>query len=245
VPLRSVVVVAVLSTPEGQKLYDERVRKLANDMFKVPVILERLDKALAKIRTAGLERPELAKIERSIAVAREQIALRGTRVDEQLKGVKPEGMKFDKVGTAFPQRWREEYGGNAILDRVKYDGKKTLHIRAAEKSTRASWRAQGFLGVGTYRFEGSVRTESLVGSAWVRISGNRVNGGQTGDSSWQPMTHLFSVVGEGRDVEFVCELYGDQGDVWFDLDSLRVKRIAATQMQEIIRQPLLRLPFGQ
>jgi spore coat protein H len=244
-PLRSAVVGAVLTTPEGQKLYEERIRKLAKDVFKVPVILERVEKALAKIRTAGMEPGELAKIERSIAGARERIELRGTRVNEQLNGVKPQGMKFDAAGFAYPLSWREEYGGNAVLDRVKYDGKKVLHLRALEKSTRASWRTQGFLEPGSYRFEGMARTDSLTGQACVRISGSRVSTGLTGDSRWQTVKHDFSVGGEGLDVEFVCELEGDHGDVWFDLDSLRVKRIAPMQIQRegIIRQPVLRLPL--
>ena len=69
-----------------------------------------------------------------------------------------------------------------------------------------------------------------------------------GDSPWQSVKHDFLVGGEGLDVEFVCELEGDQGDVWFDLDSLRVKRIAPAQMQRegIIRPPpILRLLLEQ
>jgi spore coat protein H len=247
-PLRSVVVTAVLTTPEGQRLYEDRIRKLAKDVFKVPVILERMEGALAKIRTAGMEPAELAKIERAIADARERITLRGIRVNEQLNGVKPEGMKTDAAGFAYPVSWREEYGGNAVLDRSKYKGKKALHIRVVEKSTRASWRSVGFLEPGIYRFEGLVSTHSLTGSACLRISGSRVSTGMTGDSPWQLVKHDFSVAGEGRDVEFVCELVGDQGDVWFDLDSLRVKRIAPVQMQRegIIRPPpILRLLLEQ
>jgi hypothetical protein len=235
-------VAAVLTTPEGQKIYDERIRKLAEDVFKVPVILDRLDKALAKIRVAGMEADELAKIERSIASKREKIELRGVRVNEQLNGIKPETMKFDAAGVGYPLAWRDESDrGKAVLDRVEYDGKKTLHIRALEKSTRGSWRSQVSLEPGSYRFEGMARTKSLTGLARLRISGARVSSGMAGDSPWQPVKHDFTVGSDELDVEFVCELDAHEGDVWFDLDSLRVKRIAPIQMEGIRRPPVLRL----
>jgi hypothetical protein len=41
------------------------------------------------------------------------------------------------------------------------------------------------------------------------------------------------------DIELVSELNGFQGDVWFDLNSLRVKRIGARDVRAINR-PVLR-----
>jgi hypothetical protein len=40
-------------------------------------------------------------------------------------------------------------------------------------------------------------------------------------------------------VELVCELNAMQGDVWFDLDSLRVKRITAAEARPLNRRPNL------
>jgi hypothetical protein len=42
------------------------------------------------------------------------------------------------------------------------------------------------------------------------------------------------------DVELVCELSARQGDVWFDVDLLRVKRIGPAEGAEISRQPAVR-----
>src|SRR4029453_11543308 len=113
-------------------------------------------------------------------------------------------LKFDADGTGIPLTWGEEpMRGDPIFDRVQYEGKKTLHIRAPEESTRGSWRSQIYLDPGYYRFEGLVRTESLTGGgARLRISGESNGIAAIGGSSpWQQLSHDFVVGGEGMDVE--------------------------------------------
>ena len=39
------------------------------------------------------------------------------------------------------------------------------------------------------------------------------------------LSHEFEVTDAGVDVEFVCDFYGTAGEVWFDADSFRVKRL--------------------
>ena len=125
-------------------------------------------------------------------------------MEEQLRGVKPETMKFDAEGSGTPVAWRDEPDrGDAVFDRVKYDGKETLHIRARPETTRleatrGSWRSQIFLAPGLYRFEGLVRIGLLAGgSARLRISGDSNVAGIAGNAPWRPMTHDFAVGGEG------------------------------------------------
>ncbi len=237
-PLKSVVARAVLTTPQGKKLYLERMRALSAKVFKVPVILDRMDQALGKIRDAGLPPADLAMLERRAAVMRERIQLRATRVDEQLRGIPPDSLKFNKEGFASPTAWREEPDrGDATVDRAKYLGKTTLHIEARPGRTRASWRAQLCMLPGWYHFEGMACTNLLSGgSARLRISGETRTTGISGVAEWRPLSHDFQVPEGSLDVELVCELNAIQGgDVWFDLDSLRVKRIAAPQVRTIIR----------
>jgi hypothetical protein len=241
-PLTSIVVTAVMTTAQGRKLYDQQFRRLVNDVFKVPVILERMDKGLAKLRAAGIERAELAKIERYAAIIRERIELRGVRVNEQLSGIKPVTVKFDATGNGYPVSWREEPDrGEPVIDRVKYESKESLHIRALQESTRGSWRSQVFLQPGSYRFEGLVRTDLLNGgSARLRVSGDNSSMGMTGNSKWQLLKHDFTVERAGMDVELICELNAQRGDVWFDAGSLRVKRIGADRAEGSDRQPVPR-----
>src|SRR4029434_4821160 len=63
-PLKSVMGRAVLTTPQGQEQYRERVRTLVDKVFKPPVILDRMEQALTKIRSAGLKKADIELIER-------------------------------------------------------------------------------------------------------------------------------------------------------------------------------------
>jgi hypothetical protein len=241
-PLKGVVARAVLTTPEGQERYQERMRTLSSTVFKPPVIYGRMDEALGKIRKAGLKNAELALVERRAAIMRERIQLRATRVDEQLRGIKPKTLEFDANGFAYPVTWRDEPDrGEATVDRVELHGKNTLHIHAQPEQTRASWRAQLCMAPGWYHFEGTACTQlASGGSARMRISGDTRANGISGDTLWQPLAHDFQVAEGSLDVELVCELNAMQGgDVWFDLDSLRVKRIDAPQARVINRQPVI------
>jgi len=48
----------------------------------------------------------------------------------------------------------------------------------------------------------------------------------TGSNPWQELQHVFLVDEEpGTDVELVCELNAPEGEVWFDLESLRLRRL--------------------
>ena len=240
---KSVVVHAVLTTPQGQELYRERMRTLFADVFKTPVILDRMEQALGKIRRAGLKKADLALVERRAGVMRERIQLRATRVDEQLRGIPAQPLQFDATGFAYPVSWRDEPDrGEATVDRVKLRGKNTLHIQARPERTRASWRAQLCLLPGWYRFEGMASTKLTSGdSARLRISGETRAVGISTSTGWQPLSHDFQVQEGSLDVELVCELNALRGgDAWFDLDSLRVKRLAAQEVRALNRQPVLK-----
>jgi hypothetical protein len=242
-PLKSVMGRAVLTTPQGQELYRERIRTLVDKVFKPPVILDRMEQALTKIRGAGLKKTDIALIERRAEIMRDRIQLRAKRVDEQLRGIPPEPLQFDAAGFAHPVSWRDEPDlGDATVDRVKFQGKNTLHIQAREGGTRtrASWRSQLCMLPGWYRFEGSACMKLMNGSARLRISGDTRSVGISGSTGWQALSHDFQVQEGSLDVELVCELNAMQGgDVWFDLDSLRVKRIEARAVRTINRQPVL------
>lgn len=226
-PLKGLVARAVLGTTEGQRLYRERVGTLFTNVFRVPVIRSRMELALAKIRRVGLGENQMAEIERRAVWLRRQIETRATRVEEQLRGIEPAALPFDAQGLARLPEWRDEPDrGEPVMDRVKFDGRNTLHIAARNERTRASWRAQTYLKPGLYRFEGFARMDGITsGSARLRISGDTRSVGMAGNSTaWRPLAHDFEITEAGTDAEFVCELNATQGEVWFDLDSLRVRR---------------------
>jgi hypothetical protein len=226
-PLKSLVGRAVFQTSEGPKLFRERIGTLYTNVFRVPVITNRMEQALARLRSVGLTPAEFAKVERTAASIRERIQLRGVRVAEQLAGKEPPQTKFDTDGSARLTGWRDENDrGEPQMDQPDVDGRRTLHIRAAGGRSRGSWRTQVYLTRGRYRFEGMVRSEGLTsGSAGLRISGGQRNTGIGGTSPWRILSHEFEVTDAGVDIEFVCDFYGTAGEVWFDADSFRVKRL--------------------
>ena len=100
-----------------------------------------------------------------------------------------------------------------------------LHIQAWGGRCRASWRSLIYLKPGRYRFEGRVRTDGVVGGAGLRISGDPRNIRLAGQNAWQSLQHEFRVDQSGGDVDLVCECDATAGDVWFELDSLRVRKL--------------------
>ncbi|HEY2951901.1 MAG TPA: CotH kinase family protein [Verrucomicrobiae bacterium] len=226
-PLKSIVGRAVFQTSEGQRLFRARIGDLYTNVFLVPVITNRMEQALVKFRSGGLQPTELARIEKNAAIMRERIQLRGARVAEQLAGIEPPSLKFDAQGSARLTGWRDESDrGEPLMDQPDHDGRHTLHIRAEGGRSRASWRTQVCLTRGRYRFEGMASAQSLSsGSAGLRISGGQRDMGISGSTAWRLLSHEFEVTDAGLDVEMVCDFYGTAGEVWFDLDSFRLKRL--------------------
>jgi len=229
-PMRSTVSRALFQTAEGRRLYEDRLRVLYTNVFRLEIITNRMEAALVKLRGLGLSGDRLASIERQCGIMRTRIAHRIARVGDQLTGLEPTPLWFGGSGLANLDGWREEQDrGEPVHDRVVVGGRATLHIQAGGGGAcRASWRTMVFLNPGQYRFEGQVRTSSIAtnGYADLRISGDTRSLRVTGSNPWQELQHVFLVDEEpGTDVELVCELNAPEGEVWFDLESLRLRRL--------------------
>jgi hypothetical protein len=225
-PLKSLVGRALFLTPEGDKLFRERIGTLYTNVYRVSAITNRMSQLLAKVRSAGLSAAELAKVERAAAGIRERIELRSTRVAEQLAGKEIPQPKFAADGTAgLPTNWRDESDrGEPTMDQPRYEGRHTLHIRANGVPSHASWRTQMYLPRGRYRVEGLVRAENLRGGTTLRISGGERSYGMSGTSGWRKLSYEFEIP-EALDVEFVCDFSGNSGEVWYDMESFRVRKL--------------------
>jgi hypothetical protein len=228
-PMRSTVSRALFETPDGRRLYETRLRELCSSVFRIEIITNRIDEALSKLRGIGLPSNQLAIIERQCAIMKARIALRIARVADQLAGIQPTPLRFDEAGVARLEGWRDERDrGEPVHSRVEIDGRAALHIKAGGDKCRASWRTMAYLRPGVYRFEGRLRTAGLGttnGYSALRISGDTRSLRLSGTNPWMGLQHDFVVNEEpGTDVELVCELNAPEGEVWFDLESLRVRR---------------------
>lgn len=226
-PLKSLVGRAVFQTEEGARLFRERIGALYTNVFRVAVITNRMEQGLKKLRSAGLTPNELARMERTAASIRDRILIRSARVAEQLAGKEPPETKFDADGSARLDGWRDESDrGEPVMDQPEFEGRPTLHIRAAGGRSRASWRTQVYLTRGRYRFDGMARIEGITsGSIRLRISGSQQSRGIGGTSPWRLLSHEFEVTDDAVDVEFVCEFNAMAGEVWFDRESFRVRKL--------------------
>jgi hypothetical protein len=124
--------------------------------------------------------------------------------------------------------WRADHdGGTGAVDRVTLEGKPMLHIGSTGAAYRPSWRSLVFLPRGSYRYEGAIRVAAQGPIlAMLRISGPANATMHHTATDWRTLTYDFEVRDEaGHDVEFVCDFSGAEGEAWFDLASLRVKRI--------------------
>ena len=234
VPQRSLVARALFDAPEGQKLYRERVGTLFTNVFRITTITNRIEQELAKIRTGEFSSNELVAIEGGAALMRERILLRAARVSNELAGVGPSYLKFETNGVAALTDWRADHdGGTGAVDRVALDARTTLHIGAAGVNFHPSWRSLVFLPRGSYRYEATLKVAARgTIIAMLRTSGPW--GGTTfgAATDWRPLTYDFEVKdATGNDVEFVCDFSGAEGEAWFDLDSLRVRRLAPDKAQ--------------
>jgi hypothetical protein len=227
VPQHSAVGRAVFGTPEGQNLYRERVATLFTNVFRVPLMADRIEQELAKIRTGNFSSYDLTDIERRASLMRERVVARAAHASNELAGMAPVPLTFDTNGVAALTEWRADHdGGTGAVDRVTVDGKPTLHIKAAGVYCHPSWRSLVFLPRGSYRYEGTLRIAAPGPvTAMIRLSGPSSATTFGTATDWRTLPYNFQIRDEGNDVEFVCDFSGAEGEAWFDLNSLRVRRL--------------------
>jgi len=225
-PMKSIVSRALFQTTEGRELYEKRLSALYTNVFRLEIITNRMEEALAKLRGAGLPVAKFQEIERQATLTRTRIARRVIRVGDALSGIEPTPLPFDDSGLARLDGWRTEFDhGEPVFDRPSDNSLATLHIKVGGGRCRASWRTMIYLKPGRYRFEGQVRTDGLSGGAGLRISGDTRNMRLSGQNPWRNLRHEFTVEEGSGDVELVCEFDALAGEAWYDLESLRVRKL--------------------
>jgi len=233
-PKVSIITKAVLQTPQGRKLYRERVRQLYTNVFRVDIMTNRVNVAVANLKAAARNPNEVKEFESCGVEMRNRIVARAKNIAEQLGKPQPQPMKFDASGVAPLTGWRPKKDkGEPVLDEPKSEEKSTLHIRAEKGDVVASWRTSVLLEEGKYRLQGLARTAQVIAltnvvergnGAGLRVSGDKRSQQLIGDAPWTGLDHEFEVMSGGEDKELVCELRARQGEVWFDAASLRLIR---------------------
>lgn len=223
---------AVMSTPEGRRLYLERLGQLYTNFFRVDVLLKRVDELSSVVDKALSESGGRASrdYERRIENLKAHIQERHESMARQLavafKPRDPQSLAplLLTGWSSRVQEGRPEFGRGAEGSRHEL-----LHVLASQGRAAGSWRTRLRLEPGRYRFEGDVRVQGVDSAdewagARLRISGGRPLRKLSGSADWKTFTYEFQV-GEDHDIEFVCELRAVAGEAWFDAETLQVVRV--------------------
>jgi hypothetical protein len=197
------------------------------------VLTNRVNEAVARLKAAARNPNEAKQFEGYGAGMRNQIVQRHRSVTDQLAAPEPEPLKFGPDGYAALMGWRTKVdSGSPKIEERSEESKRLLYINGNNGGCIASWRTRVLLSAGKYRFEGKARAEQItpqtseIGSgAGLRISGDKRTKKLEGDAAWTKIGHDFEVPAGELEVELVCELRATKGKVWFDRDSLKLKKL--------------------
>lgn len=225
----------IKNSPQGRRLYQKRFGEVYTNVFHIEMLTNRVN------QLSALLRPHLGQnYEGEVRRIRDLILGRHAFLHKMLSEPPPQPLAFAS-GVASITNWivplTPRDPANAIRDRVKNDGRQALHILTTNRmtNTSASWRASVLLTQGNYRFEALAKVAGVVslmntnkgGGAGIRHSGIRKprTNQLEGDSSWMPLQYEFQVPYEEDEVQLLCELRASHGEVWFDLNSLRLVKV--------------------
>jgi len=225
--LGGLVAKAVLEVPELRQRYEERFAQIVTNIFRPDVVNRRINEVARKVGEAMAKFDPNARHQTGLS---RRVSQRAASLQRQLF---PDTVaKLSTFETMPLTDWQPKTDlGEAKLDRQQDGaGNAILHISTTTGCT-ASWRTHVLLDRGKYRFEARLKTQGVVldvddprAGAGLRISRHRIGQKNTGDRDWTPVTFDLEVRDEQSDVELVCALRADQGDVWFDAKSLRLSR---------------------
>ena len=233
-PQNALVTKALISAPEGQRLYRQSLGTLFTNVFRLEVLTNRVNAAVDRLVAHANSLNEVKDFHRYGTEMNRRLVARWQNITNQLYGPPPIMVEFDSQGVARLSGWRKKVDRNSAAPSVHEqttDGShRVLRISCTNGPCVASWRTKIALPPGVYLFEGdaraagvTARTNEVTGfGAGLRISQGKRENRLEGDAPWTRMRHNFT--NQFDEVELICELRAMKGEVWFDTDSLRLVR---------------------
>jgi len=232
-PMQGLLAQSVIRTAEGRRMYREKFAVLFTNVYHVDALTSRVDRVTADLAPfLATYNPKWASdFQGQASGVKERVVQRAVEIRRQL--AQPELQPLKLVSNvAKPQGWRIENEPKlARLQRTNDQGRNVLQISTSTNSA-ASWRCKVLLEGGKYRLEGRARCAGIVPmkndtrgpGAGLRISQQIRTNSLAGDCDWSPLTFQFEAAKPDDEVELICELRAEKGEVWFDLDSLKLVR---------------------
>ena len=231
---------SLFATEEGQRLYHERTADILTNIFTIERLTNHINQLQARIRPAleAMSKEEANGHDQAVANLMSAVTQRVRIALPKLLDPPPEPVRFDASGVASLTKWLPlDIRGTGKLDRQgALPGVKTLHVAAGPAGRcTASWRTRLMLRGGTYIFEGRVSTTGVVplqkdgttkgAGAGIRQAQRQARKHSLiGDNDWQKVEFEFTVPGDRDEVVLLCELRAEEGEAWFDLDSLKLRK---------------------
>lgn len=222
---------SVLEIPEAFERYRERVDQITTNIFLVEAITNRIYEVAAGIHAALAEMgPRSENYRQRVSTLCSRVRARASYLHGLVAPAA--ATKFDEEAVVSLTEWHGRIDiPDAQLDRQRdEEGNTLLHI-STENGCTASWRTSAVLESGTYRLEARIKTRGVVfdpkdprAGAGLRISGHRVGQKNSGDRDWTRIYFDFPVRDDHSEVELICELRANSGEIWYDLASLKLRR---------------------
>lgn len=225
----------VIRTAEGRRRFRHKAGQLYTNVFDAERISARIDEIQAGLQPALQEWNSSAarSQERMANSFKRRITRRITDLRSQLgTPLKPVEIGGDGILRLTGWKASTVRAGEPTLTQTKdARGKIVLGVAATPPLSTGSWRTRVIIPEGRYRLEGAIRLQGVVvdsndsrAGAGLRISKGEMPRKLSGTSDWQKFAYEFQEP-EAADVEFVCELKAQEGEAWFDLESLRLVRL--------------------
>lgn len=228
--VNGLVAQTIYRIPETKKRYIERFEEIFLNNFRPDDLTNRIDTIVGKLK------PKIAEVDKNFAQEfenrshnlKQRIINRAQSIDRQFASMK---LKTAENIIIKPENWKKAGGeSGAQFDIVKdKDGRTALYIKA-NSSTTAMWKTTVNLWKGNYVFEALARCENVKPisdeqgeGAGLRTSVNQLKRENKliNNSPWQKLEYKFSI-DSPQDVELICELRAQTGEVWFDVASMKV-----------------------
>jgi len=232
---QALVVRSVLEIPEARKRYRERYAEIVTNVFIASTFSSRVQDVGAKIEAviAKHDAQEAETHKQFVTAICRRIVTRSNSLQNLFTPATP--VKFDQAGGGLLTKWvsKPDKGEPQFNREEDSDGKPLLHIAARNGLCIGSWRTICELEPGTYSFQARIKTKGVVfpggeqaqrAGAGLRISGYRTGQKNSGDRDWTPISFQFHVSEEQSEIELVCELFAKEGEIWYDLSSLKLVR---------------------
>lgn len=231
---------AVLQVPELRERYVDKVLYIATNVFVVEAISSRIREVSERVAEVLAEMNSEQAASQHLSRAnslRNRIRQRANFLESQL--FPPPAIEFDPSGTVALKDWEPRIDlPEATLTKVQDEtGNYLLHILGKSPTTStnpctASWRTTRLLDRGRYQLLARIKTKGVIlnpkdrrAGAGLRISGHRTGQRNEGDNDWLDISFEFEVAEPQRPTELVCELRANEGEIWYDLKSLKLKRL--------------------